>query len=488
MLDNARTVFGLAPARKAGVGTTYTAKGLESADTPDLDVEGGSSQPPAVREIVPELGTSFQRLATYARMKNDAAVDVSMRAAKTPILGAEFFMEPYSDDETDLEISEFIWANLAEGMSAPFLSSMQDILAMFEDGFSVVEKVWEEREWAAHRKGANTRRYIMLRKLGIRPASTIKEIVYDDNGGPISVTQTIIKDGKATDIEIPIEKCIIFTNNRSGGDLMGKSLLRTAYSHWYYKTHLYKIDSIQKERHAIGVPRGTLLPGYTQTDRTILRTLLRNLRTNEESFVVQTPNVVIDFIKLEGSMVDVMESANHHNTMILLNVLGQFISLGSTTEGGGRASAGSQSDLFMKSLKYVANYIADQINMYIIPELVVWNYPTKNFPRLAVRNLGETRDLQQLASALGNLFAQEILTADIDTEQHVRKMFDMPRKLEDRPVAETGQFAPVVGSSTTTANGNGNGNGNTGKNGNNGNKGKSKPSGGFQGKPTGAAE
>jgi hypothetical protein len=459
--------------RKAGKGTSYTAKGLESVDTPQLDTEGGSSQQPQVREVVPELSSSFQRTAIYARMKNDAAVDVSLRAAKTPILGAEFFIEPYSDDETDQEIAEFIWANLGEGMSAPFLSSMQDTLGMFEDGFSVLEKVWEEREWSAHRKGANSRKYIMLRKLGVRPASTIKEIMYDSNGGPVGVLQTVTVEGKATDIEIPIEKCIIFTFNRQGGDLMGKSLLRTAYPHWYYKTHLYKIDSIQKERHAIGVPRGKLLPGYTPSDRTILRTLLRNLRTNEESFVVETPNVVIDFIKLEGSMVDVMDSANHHNTMILLNVLGQFISMGNTQEGGGRASSGTQADLFMKSLKYVANYIADQINLYVIPELVVWNYPTTNFPRLAVRNLGETRDLQQLASALGNLFAQEILTPDLATEQHVRKMFDLPIKLEARPTAQPQQ------EQLFTAESNGNGAGN---------KGKVKPSGGYAGKPTGAAE
>ena len=99
-------------------------------------------------------------------------------------------------------------------MSAPFLSSMQDILSMFEDGFSVVEKVWEEREWSPHSKGANTRRYIMLRKLGVRPASTIKEIEYDDNGGRLSqLRKPIIKDGKATDIELPIEKIVIFTNN-----------------------------------------------------------------------------------------------------------------------------------------------------------------------------------------------------------------------------------------------------------------------------------
>ena len=133
----------------------------------------------------------------------------------------------------------------------------------------------------------------------------------------------------------------------------------------------------------------------------------------------------------------------------------------------------------MKSLKYVANYIADQINLYIIPELVVWNYPTKNFPRLAVRNLGETRDLQQLASALGNLFTQEILTPDMATEQYVRKMFDLPIKLEPRPTKEVSPQAD----GQPELNGNANQNG-AGKNG----KGETKPGRGYTGKPVNAPE
>jgi hypothetical protein len=463
--------------RKASKGTSYTAKGLEGVEPPKTDTETGTSQPPAYREIVPELSTPTQRQAIYARMTNDAAVDVSLRAAKTPILGAEFFMEPYSDSPQDMEISEFIWANLAEGMSAPFVNSLQDILAMFEDGFSIVEKVHEERDWSPNRSSANTRTYVMLRKLGVRPAGTIKDITYDENGGPEEVIQTVIDPAtrKATDTPIEISKIVIFTFNRKGGDLKGRSILRTAYPHWYYKTHLYKIDSIQKERHGIGVPRGKLLPGYTTSDKSILRTLLRNIRTNEEAFIMQTPNVEIDFAKLEGQLVDVMESANHHNTMILLNVLGQFIALGTTAEGGGRATAGTGSDLFMKSLKYVATYIAEQINMYVIPELVVWNYPTMNFPRLAVRNMGEARDLQQLASALGNLFTQEILTPDLPTEQYIRKMFDLPRKMEERPVkVEADATTTTTTEEVPTAGQNG--------------KGKVKPGSGFTGKPVNAPE
>lgn len=417
------------PPRKTPVGTSFTAKGLEGVPPPQLDTESGSSAPIQIRELVPELATSFQRISVYGSMMNDAGVDVSIRAAKTPVLGAEYFVEPYSDSPQDKEIAEFVWANLAEGMSAPFINSLEDILQFYTDGYSITEKVYELREWSPNRKAANTRQYTMLRKLGLRPASTIKDIEYDDNGGPIKAIQNAIQgDGKIKEVPLDIGRIMIFTFSRRGGDLTGRSLLRTAYPHWYYKTHLYKIDAIQKERHSLGVPKGKLQPGYTVQDRTILRQLLRNLRTNEEAYMVLTPNVDVEFAKVEGQLVDVLASATHHNMMILMNVMGQFLSLGTEGSGGGRATGGVQSDLFMKALRYVANYIADVINMYLIPELVVWNYPTKNFPKLKCRNIGETRDIQMLAAGLSNLASQGLITMDIDTEQWVRRVFDMPSK------------------------------------------------------------
>lgn len=428
-------------ANKTGKQTSYQASGLISP--PVLETEVGSSRPVTIRELVPELISPFQRVIVYGSMMNDAGVDVSMRAAKTPVLGAEFFMEAFDGDPSNVEIAEFCWANLAEGMSAPFLNSMQNILEMYTDGYSTLEKVYEVRSWSAKGKGKNSKQYTMLKKLGARPSSTIKQIDYDDNGGPVQLVQNAIKaDGQPVEVALPISKCIIFTFSQRGGDLTGRSLLRTAYPHWYYKTHFYKIDAIQKERHGIGVPRGKLLAGYNEADKAILRTLLRNLRTNEEAFIMQTPNVEIDFVELSGNPVDVLVSAEHHNMMILMNVMGQFLALGmggGASGGGGRATGGVQSDLFMKALRYVANYIVDQINMYVIPELVVWNFPTTNFPKLKVRNIGETRDLQMMGSAIAGVLAQGGIIMDDPTENWIRRLFDMPERTTPRPANATNQ-------------------------------------------------
>lgn len=419
----------------AKTSSSYTSSGI--ASPPALDSELGSSFATRPPELVPELVSAYSRLLTYAKMMNDAGVDVSMRAAKTPVLGADVFMQPYSSDQLDLDVNEFIESNLFEGMSSPILNSFEDILHMYEDGYACLEKVYENRMWTPKRAGGNGKQYTMLKKLSVRPPSTITGIEYDNNGGPLKITQNAVQaDKSVAQKEIDISKLLIFTFNRNGGDLTGKSLLRTAYPHWYYKTHFYKIDAIQKERHSLGVPKGKLMPGYTAADKKILRQLLANLRSNEESFMVLPPNVDVEFAEMHGNLVNVLESADHHNIQILMNVMVQFLALGVESSGGGRATGGAQTDIFMKALRYVANYIVDVINMYLIPELVVWNFPTTNFPKLQVRNIGETRDLQMLGSALGNLYSQGVITTDRNTEQWARKTFDMPMKHDDDPALD----------------------------------------------------
>lgn len=323
-------------ARRRETGTSLEAKGSIEVD-PGALAEIGSATPTTLRDLVPVLGTRQSAYKQYEQMTmNDSAVDVSLRAGKAPVMGADFFVEPYDGEKENIEIAEFVRFNLMEGMTIPFLTVMDDILRFFEFGHSILEPVYEQREWAPNRSGANRRKYTMLRKLAIRHPTTIKDYLYDDNGGPLGINQLAIDStGRTKEVRIPIDKLIIFTLNKRGGDLTGKSLLRTAYKHWYYKDHLYKIDAIQKERHALGVPRVALPPGYSDDDKNAAIELVKNVRANEEAGFVQPPGYVMDFVKVEGQLVDVMKSVEHHNGMIMLNVMVQFLLLGIQDAGGG---------------------------------------------------------------------------------------------------------------------------------------------------------
>lgn len=421
-------------------GTTLESGGSEKP-APNAFSEQGSATAATVRDIVPELANRSQAIQTYERMtNNDASVDVSLRAGKTPVLGATYFIQAVDEQQINQDIAEFVKFNLFESSTYPFLTVLEDILRMLDYGFSACEAVWELREWGVNRSMANRRKYTMLKKLAPRPASSVKNFLYDPNGGPNGLVQNAISTdatGKVTqkEVTIQVDKLLFFTFNRKGGALDGKSILRTAYKHWFYKDFLYKVDAIQKERHAIGVPKATLGLGYTEAEVKAAWELVTNLRTNEKAGMVLPPGVEVDFAELHGNLVNVLESVDHHDAHIMLNIMVQFLLMG-IQNGGGKNTTGAQIDMFQKSLRYLANYICDNFNYYLIPKLVSYNFDTDKFPKMRVRNIGETKDLQMWASAMANLAAQNLITLDLETEQWVRENIDAPDKLGGKQTPE----------------------------------------------------
>jgi hypothetical protein len=406
-----------------------------------LTKEQGSSRGLIYRELVPQLVGRYQYLLMYDRMmRTDVSVSVALRSAKSPILGADWYFEPASDDQQDLDIAEFVEHNLTEAITSPWIVNLSRILRNFQEGTSIFELVFQQADWRPQRKGANTKTYTMLSKLGFRPLITIQQIDVDDNGGPVQIIQNAIDSkGEANQVTIPIDKAIMFPIGDTD-DWYGQSLLRSSYQHWYYKTYLYKIDAIQKERHGIGIPAGKLPPGWNQENKEAMKQLVSNLRTNEKAEAVLPPGYEVEFLKPNGNLVDVLKSAGYHDVMIMLNFLAEFMMLGleSSGSGGGRATGAAQLDIFYKSLLGYANLICDNFNMYLIPKLVQYNFDTDQYPEMKVRNVGQTKDLQQLAAALASVTNTELITPDISTEQWTREVFDMPRKIEDRP-----EFAPT---------------------------------------------
>jgi hypothetical protein len=177
--------------------------------------------------------------------------------------------------------------------------------------------------------------------------------------------------------------------------------------------------------------------------------MVTNLRTNEKAGVVFPEGYEFGFLKVEGNMVNTLDSVDHHNAMIMLNVLAEFLMAG-LTQGGARATSASQQDIFTKANRSMADMICDVFNLYLVPFIVGFNFDTDRFPIVKARNIGDTRDQQQLAAGLANLFAQEVITPDLDTENWARRAFDMPRKIGERPEISPTQIRKIINQSIMT--------------------------------------
>lgn len=427
--------------RKQVTGTSYESKPAE-APPPQSYSEIGSQKSSAIRDIVPEVSTRFQQTQTYKRMvRSDASVRSSLRAGKAPVLGAEFYVEPFDASDEAQVVAEFVGFNLFNAPTVPWLRNLSFALTALEQGSAVFEPVYELREWAPKQSqpGANRKKYTMLRKLGFRPASTIKSFDTDDNGGPVGITQNAINaEGKVREVKIPIDKLVIFTFEGEDGGLEGESILRSSYQNWFYKSTLYKIDAIQKERHGIGIPDVEIQAGASTEDKRLAHEMARNLRTNEFSYIVRPPSLKVGFAKPEGNLVNALESASHHDNMIMKNILVQFLNMGLESSGGGRATGATAADIFLKSMSYIANHWCDTLNLYLIPRLVAYNFLTDKFPRLAVKNIGETKDFQAWTAGLRNLADAGLITYDYPLEQYIRRTADVPQRLTEPTLEERG--------------------------------------------------
>lgn len=443
-------------------GTSYKAQGASGIKPPNVDNELGSSLDTKLFDRVPDVGTGIIASQTFKRMvRDDASVRISLRAGKAPVLGAEFFMDPFDDTPENQLIWDFVDFNLFNGMTSPWSTVLAQVLKMYESARanSVFELVWENREWAPKRsaQGANRKQYTMLRKMAFRPDTTISEFKYDNNGGPLSIIQNALQsDGTTVEKTIPIEKAVVFLMNQDESGLEGMPMLRSAYKHWWYKDRFYNIDAIQKERHGIGVPDIEVGPAASQADWKLAKELGKNLRTNEFAHIVRPPTIQVGFAQTHGNLVNVLESAEHHDTMIMKNIMVQFLNMGTTSGGGSRAAGATHMDMFMKAMRHVANTICDAYNLYVIPPLVAYNFNTTVFPQLKVRNVGEAKDLQMWAAAMRNLIDVGAITVDEETEAWIRDQMDMPKlqtpwvPLEERPARVTEQeirnLTPKTGS------------------------------------------
>jgi hypothetical protein len=354
-------------------------------------------------------------ITEWYRMKRlDGIIRGGLRVFKTPVLSAHWFMQPGSDSTRDRNCAEWVQDNLFNRMTTSWSRTMEDILLMCEYGYMVMEKVY-----ALDSDGK-----VPLRKLAPRHPADIQKFLYDANGGPSGIImepQTTVGrmvDGELRGPHIPIKKLAIFSLDAEGGDLQGISILRSAYKHYKYKDTLYKIDAIQKERHGIGVPVIKMPPGWTREDKLLAEMIGRNLRTNERSHITLPPMWEIYFAKLEGQPVDSLPSINHHNDMIMANVLAPFL----TSPNQKKESL----ETFYKATKYVAETVSDTMNRYVIEDLVEINYSRVKMPKLKVRRIGEWEDQRTQSFTLRNYVGAGLIRPDDQLEIHLREENDLP--------------------------------------------------------------
>ncbi len=195
--------------------------------------------------IFQDLETGIKEIRQMKRV--DPVIRGVLNAYKQPILRAKPSIIPASQDNADLEIAEELRSNLFENDNFTYGQWLKNILYYFDFGFEVQEKQfelvdgkWRWKQWQ-HR----------------RP-ETIWKWVPDKEGNLKEVEQQAFDiDGKfRTDIVIKQRNLFHIANEMEGLNWQGESVLRTTYRSFLSKDRLIRLQNVQAERGAVGVPHG----------------------------------------------------------------------------------------------------------------------------------------------------------------------------------------------------------------------------------------
>jgi len=360
-------------------------------------------------------------LKVYNRMrKSDPIVKSTLSVIKLGIKQGEWFVEPASDDSRDKKIAEFVEEALFKRMTRSWDEVLQDVLTYLDFGFYVGEKVFKVED-----------NFIWWKKLAYRSQASIMK--FETKEKKDGVTQQLsgekIAKGDESQPSIPIEKLLIFTNEKEGDNWRGVSVLRSAYKPWFIKENLEKIDAIGFERNAVGIPIFKMPANPDDKDVEKAEELGKNLRANEKAYLLLPYEW--DFI-LEASKYDgkgIQDAIRLKNRDIFSNVLANFLDLGAGTTGS-RALSVDQSEAFYRSLQAIADYVASIWNEHAIKQLVDLNFDNvTKYPELKVTGI-EKVDVERFSSGLQRLGMSGMIIPDDELEAFIRNKLRLPEKVE----------------------------------------------------------
>lgn len=419
-------------------------------------------------EYVPEL-MGAKRFETFDKMrKNDAMVNATLMALDLPIRAADFFVEPVNaDSAAEKEFTDLMHRNLTGGMTSTWDEFLQQATLMNAFGFMLFEKVVKEDSgvW-------------VMKDLAPRMPKTVYQWLAGKHGEWLGIvqdawfsgehivqmpdTKALWLGGQEPEIErtwsglrkvtIPAWKMLRLTLNQEGANYEGRSVLRSAYKHWYVKDRMYRYDAIGQERQSVGVPVLTMPSLYTQGDLDNAMKTGRLMRANEASYLLEPDGFTWRILDMaaNGSR-SPFATIEHHNKMIAANVFAMFMTVGMSSVGT-QSLATELVDMFLLSLQAEANLIADALYSGVVKPLAEINYG-ESFEAPTVRlNIHRDVDFTALSEALSTLAGAGLVTPDGTLEEYMRSVAGLPDKedVEEEVGLPQPSLVPEIGGGVVT--------------------------------------
>lgn len=391
-----------------------------------------------------------QSIEVYDQMRReDAQVGSVIRAVTMPIRSARWEIDPAdARPEVVQMIAEDLGLPIKGQETAPRPRRQRGKfswdeflrLALLElvFGHSVFEQVYRVEDGRAR-----------LSKLAWRPPRTISKIEVAKDGGLVAIEQHGVFG--STTVRIPVDRLVVFVNEREGANWLGQSLLRQAYKSWLLKDRLLRIEAMVAERNGLGVPvyEGAPLPDAIAKDpakaeqwltdqRDEGLKLAKEFRAGEASGAYIPNGAKLTLTGVAGKLPDLNTPIRRHDEQIARAMLANFLTLGGDDSTGSYALGDTFVDFFTGSLNALMKQIGDVTQQHVVEDIVDMNWgPDEPAPLIVPAQLG--KDERLTAEGIRALVECGAFTADDELETYLRARYGLPAADEAtaRPRAAT---------------------------------------------------
>jgi len=367
-----------------------------------------------VDTVLATKGTSL-----YTRdMMADDAVKSAVQTMRCGIVAGGYSVIPavgegeegYDEAQEIADFVEFCF----EDMTGSFERVLMNIASADEVGYSVNEINWRYLDygpWAGK---------IGLASIKPKPVSTI---TFDmDAYG--TVNNLVQRTPGEPENVIPIEKCLVYTNDPQGTGLpQGTSELRAAYRHYFSKEALMRWRIVAAEKFSCPTPIGKYPIGTSQEQQDALLTAMRSIVT--DTAIIVPIGTEVDTLSVTGSVMAPYDaSIESCNLGITKAILGQTLATEQGASGtGSYAQSKTHGDILAIRQAGKRKEIAEEvIYEQLIRRLVDYNFITDLYPRFVI-NPPDDRDLSAMAVIIHTLVTDGVVDA---SEPFIREEFGLP--------------------------------------------------------------
>jgi hypothetical protein len=395
-------------------------------------------------EPLPELqGYSWRRILK-GMIENDPVIGAMLFTIEMMARQATWKVVPASRNNEHAKAADFIKGALFEDMESTWQDTLSEIVTFLPWGYSYLEEVYKRRGGLETQDPLYKSKFsdgkTGWRKWSIRAQESQFRWEFDDAGGLLGMWQMPPPDFILR--YVPVEKALHFRTTVRKGNPEGRSILRSAYTSWYYKNNISRIEGIGIERDLAGLPVAYVPPevlgAQPGTDQYVvlqsMKQMIINVRRDEQEGLLfplaydEDGNQVYKFelVRAGGRrQFDTGQIINRYDQRMSACVLADFLLLGHE-QVGSFALSKNKTEIFATAMTAWLDTICDVVNKDAIPRMMRLNAePMDQCPKLT-HGAVESVDLEELSDYVSKLSGAGISFTDPETQKYLKEAAHIP--------------------------------------------------------------